>query len=241
MGNRILHITRPANPIFYPNYGLEYNWFAATDVRNITSEGWHISSMSEIQVLRDYYGGSTVAGGKLKEIGTTYWNTPNTGADNESKFNGRGTGLRTTTGLFGAEKVTSNIWTSTEYPVAPYNEAYNYRLTYYTAAFGGYNNTKTGGLCLRPLKDSTTLMHGQTGTYTGNDGKVYRTICIGTQEWLADYLAETRFRNGDIVPWYGANIVDYFTTAEWASLTTAGCCALNNDLSKVAAGFSFPT
>jgi hypothetical protein len=50
------------------------------------------------------------------------------------------------------------------------------------------------------LKDSTTLSHGQTGTYIGNDGKVYNTICIGTQEWLSQDLQETKYRNGSIIP-----------------------------------------
>ena len=31
---------------------------------------------------------------KLKETGTTYWTTPNTGATNEVKFNGKGSGFR---------------------------------------------------------------------------------------------------------------------------------------------------
>ncbi len=81
---------------------------------------------------------------------------------------------------------------------------------------------KATGTSLRPVKESTTLTHGQSGTYTGNDGKVYRTICIGTQEWVADNLCETKYRNGDSIPEVQDNI-------SWAALTTGARCFYNND------------
>ena len=81
-------------------------------------------------------------------------------------------------------------------------------------------------MSIRLIKDSTTLTHGQTGTYTGNDGKVYRTICIGTQEWLADNLCETLYRDGSPIP----EVTD---NATWAALTTGALCAYNNDWNNV--------
>ena len=43
-------------------------------------------SDSEWTVLTDYLGGESVAGGKMKMTETTYWNSPNVGATNESGF-----------------------------------------------------------------------------------------------------------------------------------------------------------
>ena len=49
---------------------------------------------------------------------------------------------------------------------------------------------KTNGASIRLVKNSTTLTPGQTGTYIGNDGTTYNTICIGTQEWMSEDLRE---------------------------------------------------
>ena len=86
--------------------------------------------------------------------------------------------------------------------------------------------SKNFGGSIRLVKDTTTLSHGQMGVYLGNDWKVYRTICIGTQEWLADNLAETRYRNGKLIP----EVTD---NTAWASLTSGALCAYNNDWNNV--------
>ena len=54
----------------YTTYGVLYNWPAAM---NACPTGWHLPSDAEWTELTDYLGGSGVAGGKLKEIGTTHW------------------------------------------------------------------------------------------------------------------------------------------------------------------------
>lgn len=55
-------------------------------IKGLCPWGWHLPTNNEVNVLIMYLGGSGVAGGKLKETGTTYWNSPNTGANNESGF-----------------------------------------------------------------------------------------------------------------------------------------------------------
>lgn len=80
----------------YATYGVLYNWTAAMDgeassttnpsgIQGVCPAGWHLPSYAEWTELTDYLG-ETVAGGKLKETGTTHWNSPNTGATNETGF-----------------------------------------------------------------------------------------------------------------------------------------------------------
>jgi uncharacterized protein (TIGR02145 family) len=77
----------------YTTYGVLYNWNAAMDgastssanpsgVQGVCPTSWHLPSDVEWTVLTDLLGGESVAGGKLKETGTTHWNSPNTGATN---------------------------------------------------------------------------------------------------------------------------------------------------------------
>jgi uncharacterized protein (TIGR02145 family) len=74
-------------------YGRLYNWYAATDNRNIAPEGWHVPTLSEWVQLYDYLGGID-AGGQLKETGTTHWLSPNGGADNSTGFTALPAGIR---------------------------------------------------------------------------------------------------------------------------------------------------
>lgn len=238
------------NIVNYPvNYGLLYNWYAAmgdadangSSETSIAAVGWHLPAYTECDILVAYLGGATVAGGALKKTGFTHWENPNTGATNSSGFGSVGGGLRGIDGVYSSIRITSHILntysaTSTTTSIFSTGGSTNTNAGSYVSA-----NKHRSGISVRLVKDSTTLTHGQTGIYTGNDGKIYRTICIGTQEWLADNLCETRFRDGSIIPWYGANPANYFTNTEWAALTTAGCCAYNNDVNNVAPGFTFPS
>ena len=58
-------------------YGRLYNWYAVNDNRKIAPTGWHVPSDEEWATLGDFLGGNNIAGGKMKEPGTTHWISPN--------------------------------------------------------------------------------------------------------------------------------------------------------------------
>jgi len=86
--------------IKYPNqnidlkdtYGVLYPYSVSTN-GNVCPTGWRVPSQSDFDDLIDYLKGTELAGGALKEIGTIYWDEPNTGATNQSGFSARGAGL----------------------------------------------------------------------------------------------------------------------------------------------------
>jgi uncharacterized protein (TIGR02145 family) len=57
---------------------------------------------------------------------------------------------------------------------------------------------------------------------TDQQGNVYKTIVIGAQEWMAENLKTTIYRNGNAI----ANITD---NAQWYGLTTGAWASDNND------------
>jgi uncharacterized protein (TIGR02145 family) len=79
-------------------YGKLYNWYAVSPTtngnKNVCPTGWHVPTDSEWNVLTGYLGGGSVAGGKMKEVGTTSWIFPNTDATNTSLFTGLPGGSR---------------------------------------------------------------------------------------------------------------------------------------------------
>src|ERR1035437_3671045 len=71
----------PSNSI---TYGHMNNLFSIIDSRTIAPAGLHVPTAIEWDTLINYIGGVSLAGGNLKEIGTTHWTSPNTGATNSS-------------------------------------------------------------------------------------------------------------------------------------------------------------
>jgi uncharacterized protein (TIGR02145 family) len=89
-------------------YGKLYNWYAVNDSRGLCPTGWHVPSDSEWNTLINYLDAnqdsaayasqSSVAGAKMKS--TSGWNSPNSGASNESGFTGLPGGFRTDDGYY---------------------------------------------------------------------------------------------------------------------------------------------
>ncbi len=82
-------------------YGKLYNWYAVNDSSGLCPTGWHVPSDDEWTTLTDYLGGRLMAGGPLKETGTTHWQSPNGGATNKTGFTALPGGFRTA-GLAGS-------------------------------------------------------------------------------------------------------------------------------------------
>jgi hypothetical protein len=97
----------------YP-YGNLYNWYAVTDNRGLCPNGWHAPTDAEWTILTTYLGGASVAGVKMKSIGTVYWNSPNTDATNESGFSVLPGGYREADGSFYNIKNNAFFWSATE-------------------------------------------------------------------------------------------------------------------------------
>lgn len=88
------------------DYGRLYTWDAMQRISLLLADGWRIPTLIDSMALSTELGGNSVAGGKLKETGFDYWNSPNSGATNEVLFNGRGNGFRSdNTGYFSLKGV----------------------------------------------------------------------------------------------------------------------------------------
>lgn len=71
--------------IYAATYGALYNWHTV-NTGNLCPVGWHVPTDNEWTVLENYLGGSTIAGNKLKEAGTSHWNYSINGTNNETGF-----------------------------------------------------------------------------------------------------------------------------------------------------------
>jgi uncharacterized protein (TIGR02145 family) len=122
----------------YTTYGVLYNWPAAMNgsassisnpsgVQGICPSGWHLPSDAEWKQLEKSLGmtdaqansinfrGTHNEGNKLKEAGTVHWNSPNTGATNETGFTALPGGYRAESNIFSILGETGNWWSSTFY------------------------------------------------------------------------------------------------------------------------------
>ena len=132
-------------------YGKLYNWYSVADPRNVCPAGWHVPTDAEWTVLTDYLGGEGEAGGKMKSTGTQYWESPNTGATNESGFSGLPGGYRTNAnGTFHLLGNDGSWWSASE---SGAENAWSRYLVNTNAGVTRFNSSKRGGFCLRCVRD----------------------------------------------------------------------------------------
>ena len=145
----------------YTTYGVLYNWPAAmagsassnanpSGVQGVCPAGWHLPSDAEWTELTDYLGGISVAGGKLKETGTTHWASPNTGATNETGFTALPGGYRYLFGIFDIIGDTGYWWSATENYS---NNAWGRSVYYYHSDVNRGNYGKGVGFSVRCVRD----------------------------------------------------------------------------------------
>ena len=131
------------------DYGYLYNWFAVDDSRNLCPAGWHVAENSQWQILGDYLGND--AGGKLKEVGTAHWESPNTGATNLYGFSAVGGGYRWhNSDSFSSINTLGYWWSSTE---TSETTAWSRRMHSYNYGFDYLSYDKRYGFSVRCLKD----------------------------------------------------------------------------------------
>jgi uncharacterized protein (TIGR02145 family) len=144
-------------------YGLMYNWYAVDDSRSIAPEGWHVPTDGEWQILVDYLGGDSLAGGKIRSTGTIeggdgLWTSPNAdeGATNESGFSALPGGYRTSDlGTFNSVGRMAFFWSSTESHIS-------HAFLRYLRASGSYVFSyyfhKRSGFSVRCVRDSVATI-----------------------------------------------------------------------------------
>jgi uncharacterized protein (TIGR02145 family) len=98
-------------------YGKLYNSQAVHDPRGLAPEGWHVATRDDWTTLIETVGGLPVAGGKLKETGTTHWDAPNDGAIDQYGFKALPGGYASG-GSYYLGKY-AGFWTSTKVDTSP--------------------------------------------------------------------------------------------------------------------------
>ena len=229
-------------------YGYLYNHFAATDASFIAAEDWSIPTVAFLGTLRVFIGNDASMGVFLKSCRTVNnpaggdcstnthprWDDPTT-AFPPATFSVAGIDSYN----FGA--VPSGVRYDSDSSFSELGQIFGMWLFDITSTEGEtvqftYNDpngffrsfSRKYGLAIRLARFATageqsTLSDGDyADDYIGNDGRRYKTVKIGTQIWMAENLAETRYRDGTPIP----TVTDQTT---WNNLATGAKCVYDNN------------
>ncbi|MEP7165360.1 MAG: fibrobacter succinogenes major paralogous domain-containing protein [Ferruginibacter sp.] len=133
----------------YSKYGKLYNWYAVMDPRGLAPWTWHLPSDAEWSALVTCLGGSAVAGGKMKEVGTN-WLSPNFNATNSSGFTALPAGGRFLDGTFHNTGANATFWSTT---FSSASTALNRGLFNTTENISNFSGNQKIGVSVRCIKD----------------------------------------------------------------------------------------
>ena len=149
-------------------YGLLYTWDAA--MKGSSQPGdqgvcpcdWHVPTDAEWTILENHLGGSSLAGGEMKETGTEHWLPPNTGATNSSGFTGLPAGefdAYFNPNKFWLLHTAAVFWTSTQ---TNQSQAWERYLSHDDAVCGRLAWYKVMKYSIRCIKDSPSKINNKT-------------------------------------------------------------------------------
>ncbi len=141
-------------------YGYLYNWFAATDIKGLAPEGWHIPTDEEWEIFIDNLGGAEVAGDHMKQTGNDLWEEYSE-ATNLSGFTALPGGIYSdswTTPWHGSgfwyQGHNAHYWSATASDNGDTEMARSYLLISVYSSVQYDWSTKMSGLSVRCVKDS---------------------------------------------------------------------------------------
>lgn len=186
-------------------YGYLYNADVfSTDGLSLTNGSWRVPTKSDWDSLISFDNDALKTKGLIANSNGV-WSGVYAGATNNLRFSSLPAGLRDGYGNFNSATSKAYYWSSTNYTgdtsrfVVKYQDNTNSTFNEIPAAQRGL------GLSIRLVRAATTaelsIPDGKTSedsalpNYTGNDGKTYSTVKIGTLVWTRENLRETKFSN----------------------------------------------
>lgn len=152
------------DPATEATYGKLYNGYAALGIHDAASLtdpgqrkilapiGFHVPAVEEFRTLTGSLGGTSVAGGPLKQRGLCTWESPNEGATNSTGFTALGAGFRTEDGtIFQSVGALTYFW-STDINTSN-TRSRTLQLSKNHTSASVINNGMNNGFSVRCLKD----------------------------------------------------------------------------------------
>ncbi len=185
--------------------GALYNWYTVNTYK-LCPAGWHVPAKEEWAILIDYLGGTKIAGGKLKEAGTKHWQSPNSGATNETGFTALAGGLRSSAGSFDYYNFKGQWWSAND---STKDFAWFQFLDFSSSNVNSFSFNKTEGYSVRCIKDEAAMETNiiQTSTVEESDFIIdqrdeqkYKIVRYDNVIWMAENLKASRFNDNSEIP-----------------------------------------
>jgi uncharacterized protein (TIGR02145 family) len=179
-------------------YGNQLNFTTSSGVPTLTT-----SAISNIETTSASAGGqiSNDGGSSITSRGVCWSTTQNPTIGDSKSINGSGVGS------FVSQL--SGLKSST---------------TYYVRAYASNSITTAYGQQITFTTSSGPLFQFGSGV-TDIEGNTYKSVIIGTQEWMEENLKVTKFNDGSSIPYI-------ITLSEWSTASTPALCDWNHDIAN---------
>lgn len=151
---------------------------------------WTLPSKTDFETFGTFISNDS---GKIKEVGSIYWDANNIGSTNETEFSAKGAGYYYNSS-YGSFKARTNYLTSTWYGASPSSG------TWYVGDIFSNNQTFAVFTFNEYIMSSIRLIWSGSGdpepSVIDYDNNIYNVIQIGTQYWLKQNWASTKWEDG---------------------------------------------